>query len=219
MRPASPRLVTLLTGLVALMLPIATVTASTSGAGRPAAGTVLYQADGPSDFSDWVGSADWGHHNGMLTDTGSQRVGSWIPAPYQVRGTRDYALEVEARVVQPVSTLRYGVAFGFAVRHTDRGNYGGRISYVGCCPGAPTATLYAYVNATGGYADLGWYRFNPGNRWHSYRVEVRGNRLRFLADGVPIVTARDVHFPYGRIAGLWSDGVKITVRRVTIIAL
>jgi hypothetical protein len=65
--------------------------------------------------------------------------------------------------------------------------------------------------------------FDPGDGWHTYRFELRGDQMRLLVDGVAIVSgavetrldpaATDVE------AGLWSQGAGIEVRRITVLPL
>ncbi len=181
--------------------------------GPPAPGTILYQADTSGGLDKWTGTTDWKHLNGMLINDGSVTQASWAPIPYQVQGTNDYAVEAEIQVVKVDS----GNLFGISLRHTDAGDYNGHVLFH-CCGEKPTAGL-DYVNYKNGANTLGQQAYDPGTDWHTYRLEAKGNQLRFLIDGSPIISTTDNRFLTGQIAGLWGDSSQFNVRRVAIIAL
>ena len=55
--------------------------------------------------------------------------------------------------------------------------------------------------------------------WHTYRMEVKGNTIKFLIDGAPIVETADNRYLTGGKVGLWSDNAQISVRSFKVIAL
>ena len=62
--------------------------------------------------------------------------------------------------------------------------------------------------------------FDPGNDWHTYRFELRGNQLRLLVDGADVVTGK-LEAPIDAAsadaqAGLWAQGVQLEVRKVSV---
>ncbi len=61
--------------------------------------------------------------------------------------------------------------------------------------------------------------FEPGNGWHTYRFEAKGNVLRLVVDGAPRLETMDNRFLRGGQMGLWVDSVQINVRRFRVIAL
>ena len=62
--------------------------------------------------------------------------------------------------------------------------------------------------------------FDPGEDWHTYRFEVRGDQLRLVVDGADVVSGAPdpaVDFsPTGAEAGLWAQGVNLEVRKVSV---
>ncbi len=180
---------------------------------HPAPGTTLYYADASGGLDKWTGTTDWKHLNGMLTNDGSLTQQSWAPVPYQVQGTNDYAVEADIQVVKADQNS----LFGISLRHTTVGDYNGHIAFH-CCGDSPTVEI-DYVNYKSGVDTLAHQDYDPGTDWHTYRLEVRGNQLRFLIDGNPAVSVTDNRFLTGQIAGLWSVGTQFSVRRVAVYAL
>jgi hypothetical protein len=62
--------------------------------------------------------------------------------------------------------------------------------------------------------------FDPGEDWHTYRFEVRGDQLRLIVDGANLVSgAPDPAVDFtstGAEAGLWAQGVDLEVRKVSV---
>ena len=62
--------------------------------------------------------------------------------------------------------------------------------------------------------------FDPGEDWHTYRLELRGDELRLLVDGADIVSGT-LEAPIDTAggdaqAGLWAQGVELDVRKVVV---
>jgi hypothetical protein len=51
--------------------------------------------------------------------------------------------------------------------------------------------------------------YSLATNWHSYRVEVRGNDIKFLIDGQSVIEAIDNHHLTGNSVGLFSNGMVI----------
>ncbi len=181
---------------------------------------VLYEADASNGKLDsWTGTSDWGHLNGMLTNDGSNTTNSWIMSPYQAQGTNDYAVEAEIQIAKPLGTTssEANTGFGVQARNSSRGAYSARI-WVDCCV-TVHAQLTAYTRVSNSTDTLTDASFTPDTDWHTYRIEVQGNTIRFLLDGHPLLTAQDNRYLTGSGIGMWSSGVQITVRSVKVIAL
>jgi hypothetical protein len=70
---------------------------------------------------------------------------------------------------------------------------------------APAALITA-ISPNGG-KDIGSAGFDPGTAWHTYRLEVRGNKLTFFIDGAPVVQATDDEFiTCGQQVGFYDGG-------------
>ena len=62
--------------------------------------------------------------------------------------------------------------------------------------------------------------FTPGKAWHTYRIEARGNLIRLLIDGQPMVQTNDTTYPTGRGIGVHQGHyARVTVRAFRVIAL
>jgi hypothetical protein len=106
--------------------------------------------------------------------------------------------------------------FAIAVRSSSKGGYGAYLNYGHT---GVNAQITAYTQSSGNTDTLVQQGFDPGTDWHTYRVEVQGNTIRFLVDGSPLLTTQDNRFLTGSTVGLWSAGVQLTVRSVKMIAL
>jgi len=68
----------------------------------PKPGTVVYEADWSKGLSGWTNTGGWRSLNGMLINDGSNTdhgewKASWVPAPFDLSGMTNYAVEVEAQ--------------------------------------------------------------------------------------------------------------------------
>ncbi len=121
---------------------------------------------------------------------------------------------------------RFGLAFSATVYHgtkytwDDTGFPIGTYQY--CCENPPGAGI-DFVNYSSGRGETlgnnGDKTFDPGADWHTYRLEVSGNQLRFLIDGNVFMTASDNRILTGGVAGLFCRNVQLTVRRIRETAL
>jgi len=193
---------------------------------HPAPGTTLFFADTSGGLDKMTGTSDWGHVNGMLVNNGSASwdrgsssytSNSWLPMPYPARGTNNYAIEADIQVVKPNGEGEFGVS----VRHGSRNDYNGHVIY--CCENPPAAGIDYVDYGSGRGEGLGNggadKTFDPGTDWHTYRLEVSGNQLRFLIDGGVFMTASDNRILTGGVAGLFCRNVQLTVRRIRVTAL
>lgn len=178
------------------------------------------------NVGNWTGgSSDWKTLNGMLLNDGTRfmgtgQTGPTIVAPCQLEGTADYA--VEARI-QVVSTASYqgGTCFGITVRGVSNTNgwqgYQADVDIDGCSSEGGDARILGsqFPNDF----SLARTPFHPGNSWHIYRVEVKGNDIKFLIDGSLVVEVNDNKYLSGGQVGLWSYGVQLNVSSFKVIAL
>jgi len=70
----------------------------------PKPGTVVYEADWSKGLSGWTNTGGWRSLNGMLINDGSNTdhgewKASWVPAPFDLSGMTNYAVEVEAQIL------------------------------------------------------------------------------------------------------------------------
>jgi hypothetical protein len=166
----------------------------------------------------WSASAD-----ALVNEGGSAVAEPWLVLS-AVPSTA-FAVEAEIRVnglLESVCDQSFGLTAGSP--SADQ-MYGGGLIFP-CAAESPRARLTDVSVWEDGYnADpvLGEEAFDPGNDWHTYRFELRGNELRLLVDGADVVSgtldapidpsAADAE------AGLWAQGVQLEVRKVSVHSL
>ncbi len=173
-------------------------------------GRVLYQADWSHGLNGWSG-VGWNSVGGLLVADGS---GGNTPifAPYRPR-TANYAVEAQLRVDLYAGGCSL---FRLVARLTQKGGYGP--SGLGC--GDPVR-----IDAIDG-SGLGINIIasasnspSPDNAWHTWRVEVKYNRITFSYDGTVLVSTTDNRFLDPGRVGLLASGDQISVRSFRVIAL
>lgn len=187
------------------------------------ANMAIMRADSRADFAA-LASGSWSTSDDMLVIAGANATSEpWlkvasVPSP-------DFAIEAEMRVTMVLDSVcdqSFGVVGGSPGASQV---YGGGILFP-CSGDGDEARLTNISDWEDGYnADvaLSENRFDPGEDWHTYRLELRGNRLRLIIDGVGIVTGKlDTPIDPGATdaeAGLWSQGVGLEVRRIAVYPL
>ncbi|MHB8991623.1 MAG: LamG domain-containing protein [Chloroflexota bacterium] len=166
-------------------------------------GLILCSVDSSQGMGGWPATSGWSVVDGLLVSDGSSQ-GTAILAPCQPEGVADYAVEAEIQLVN----LGHRQKFGLLARD----------GYVG------GIDSYSYANVR--HASVGTLRstlaqrdFDPGDGWHSYRLEVRGNRVRLLMDGTLLAEAMDNSYLSPGRVGLWNNRVQLNVRSFKLIAL
>lgn len=183
----------------------------------------IMRADSRADFAA-LASGSWSASGDALAIAGTNATSEpWltvasVPSP-------DFAIEAEMRVTMVLDSVcdqSFGVVGGSPGASQV---YGGGILFP-CDGTGDWARLTNVSNWEDGYnADevLSENRFDPGEDWHTYRLELRGNRLRLIVDGVGIVTSKlDTPINPGATdaeAGLWSQGVGLEIRRIAVFPL
>jgi hypothetical protein len=215
----------LVPSLTATPKPSATVTPTSPPSRTPTAApsptpTPLFLAE-RNDLAAWA-SPGWSYADRLLTNDGTQLSGQpWLTVPFAPPGRR-FAVEAEVRVLG----LASGVCeqnFGLVAGNGGGIDWGAGVVFG--CDGAIHARLTDVTDWSNGYNRdrvLDDATFDPQNRWHRYRLEVDGNRLRLLIDGRPLLEATDDQAAEGAddgTIGLWSQGVRLEVRLVTVLAL
>ena len=186
----------------------------------------LYAAEG-ADFAAWA-AGSWTVAEGQLrNDVAPTLPEPWIVVPYEPKGEA-YAVEAEIRVKERLPNYcnqNFGIVAGAA-----RGGpiWGAGVLYpcgAGTAGEPSRARLADLADWRNGYylaRELAAQDFDPGDGWHTYRLEVRGTDLRLLVDGEEVVAAGDDRAarPAGSAqVGFWSEGVRLSIRRVAILPL
>lgn len=203
------------------------ITATTAPTDTP---ETLYQADAEEGFEALAGPS-WmiGESRQLLNDGSAVQPQQWNAIPGDPPDGA-YAVEAEIRV-RGLNTSYCNLTFGLAGGlDEDRAVWGGGILYpcdVAGLIGKPQARITDVANWSDGYhldRELGAEDFDPEQEWHTYRFEVRGSRLRLLIDGEPVLETTDDQVDAAPTAdggpiGLWSQGVQLAVRRITVTPL
>ena len=187
----------------ATLPPTATSTPTPTPTPLPAEGTVLYEATDDGGFEDWTGSEDWQLVRGLLVNDGSNTEFnlSFMP-PYQPVGLNDYAIEAEIQLDRGCGS------FGLAARAEGENGYFGVIY-----PCRDDAHIFA------GNEELSSRNFTPGEEWHTYRLQVSGNVIQFLIDGIVYGEVADNRYLTNSGIGLYSRETQISVRGFRVVAL
>jgi hypothetical protein len=194
---------------------------------QPEPSNVLYETTTFDDWSIPPAKSDWARLGNMLVSRGSRRGADFVPilAPYRPPSA-DYAVEADIRVI------REGNSFGVVAREgTEQGGRRRREGYAGgiganlARPNVQRPTSLCYLNG----AMSAFIRrdciaeaaiFTPGLDWHTYRLELNGNKITLRIDKqVMIKDLADNRFLSAGGVGLWSTEYQLEVRRFRVIAL
>ncbi|MBX5451868.1 MAG: hypothetical protein IRZ24_17540, partial [Thermogemmatispora sp.] len=193
---------------------------------QPAPGTTLCQADATQGWKGWSGSADWKVFNGQLLNDGTNDDASLQPtigAPCSLDGVANYAVEATIQIISSNDTDNDG--FGITVRGDPtqdpwRG-YIAAITYrefeTNPYQAIIAANSYSSLSTSGQI--LATVPFNPGNRSHIYRVEVKDNSLRLLIDGGQALAVTDNRYLTTTQVGLSCFGFQLIVTSFKVISL
>jgi hypothetical protein len=143
----------------------------------------------------------------MLVNDGNARGGSFALAPYRpVRP--DYAVQAEIQRIDNNS----GAGFMLVARREQNSGYRAGFHYnrAWIIAGDPVPSP-----EVGGSKD-----FNPGQAYHSYRLEVKGNTLKLFIDDALWIEGNDNKYLTGTQAGLWVyGGAQVNIRNFKLIAV
>lgn len=182
--------------------------AAVDGPGPARIVSVLHRSDWSSGLDGWSGSDGWTALRGeLLYDGRSFDLTAGAVAPVEIDANADFAVEAEIRL------LRYEItngSFGVMARVQEDGT-----GYAAGHDAADEAVVLR-TEEGGGRPTLDRQPFDPGEEWHTYRLEVRGNALRAFVDGGLVLSSTDNTFLAGKRVGLWSSGAQLSVRRFEV---
>ena len=196
---------------------------STESATTPAAGggdDVVFEAPGRDKLETLV-SGSWSVSEDVLVNPGSSAVAEpWLVI--SAVPSANFAVEGEIRVIGRLESV-CDQSFGLVAGSPSADQvYGGGLIFP-CASDKARARLTDVSVWEDGYnADpvLADKTFDPGNEWHTYRLELRGEELRLLVDGKAVVSGTleaPIDASSGDVqAGLWAQGVQLKVRKVSV---
>ncbi len=183
---------------------------------------ILYRANWTHGLDGWTtrngGSGSWRTKNGALVSppVTYQHPATLIRPPFQpgAHGIANYAVQFQAR---PVAR---GIGFHVSIRR--QGQRYDDFSASGCCTNTTSLSIIYRDEGTGAGYDtiIGDAHLPPIDaRWHTYRLEVQGEKLRFIVDGRPLIRGLDRHLLAGGEVNLSGLDVPIRIRDFTIVSL
>jgi hypothetical protein len=136
-----------------------------------------------------------------------------------------FAIEAEARVVGLLATV-CDQSFGLAGGSPSAQRVFGAGVHFPCQSETSDAQLSDVTTWQDGYNGDAVYAeapFAPGDGWHTYRFELRHDRLRLIVDGESLIDS-PLSPPLDAATtdaetGIWSQGVGIEVRRIAVYPL
>jgi DNA-binding CsgD family transcriptional regulator len=187
-------------------------------------GAVLFQADFTNGLQGWTAAPGWKTLNGQLLSDGTNTdPGQWLLAPFHPGDVTDYAVEMDAEVIGWTGTnicllCSFDGSYGIAARVTggDGGYAAGRH-----VTGSTTADLASELwrRNKNDWNSLSARKGDLPSGRHVHRIEVQGNQVRYLVDGVVMDEATDNSFLTGGQIGLWSNKAQLTVYSFKVIKL
>lgn len=186
-------------------------------------GIVLYQADWSHGLASWQGTQGWQVVQGQLeTDPGSSAT---LAIPYQL-SVSNYTIEIRLQIVHLLSENGASSFDIFAKREPGRDGYQAGASNLVDSVTRPFGNHPASQVFLDPFQDAAPntglpVAYFPGSGWHTYRVEVKGNEVRLLADGVQIGIAssqQTATISNGPL-GLSSEQVILRVSSIRILTL
>jgi len=206
--------------VIATPEPTAVSAESETTPAADAADGVVFEAPGRNEL-ETLASGSWTASADALVNSGKSAVAEpWLVI--SAAPSTAFAVEAEMRVnglLDSVCDQSFGLTAG--VPGADR-VFGGGLIFP-CASDTARARLTDVSVWEDGYnADpvLAEKAFDPGDDWHTYRFELRGDELRLLVDGGDVVSGTldapiDPASGDGQ-AGLWAQGAQLEVRRVSV---
>jgi hypothetical protein len=184
---------------------------------------VIFEAPGRNEL-ETLAAGSWSASADTLVNEGSSAVAEpWLVL--SAVPSASFAVEAEIRVnglLESVCDQSFGLTAGSP--GADQ-MYGGGLIFPCAAESARARLTDVSVWEDGYNADpvIAEEAFDPGDDWHTYRFELRGNELRLLVDGADVVTGTldapiDPSVADAQ-AGLWAQGVGLEVRRVSVQSL
>jgi hypothetical protein len=218
--PTTPAEAPTAIALVATPDLLAVSTESETPAASEAGGDTRFDVPGDAEFQT-LASGSWTASETALVNAGSNAIAEpWLV----LTNVSDPAFAVEAEIrVNGLLDSVCDQSFGLVGGSPEAGAmFGGGLLFPCDSNGARARLTDVAVWEDGYNADqvLAEEPFDPGEEWHTYRFEVRGDQLRLIIDGAGVVsgapeavadfTSTDAE------AGLWAQGVDLEVRKVSV---
>lgn len=182
----------------------------------------LFAATGYADFENW--QADFWFHNDdtLSTESNSQ---TYILAPYEIGPRSIYVLEADIRLggsfseYEPPCHSYFGFMLG--LRDPQGGIFAG-VSDIGdpaqhCAGEIATWTPWFGIAQPVTTIDRTVPAPSIDEEWHTYRLEIEGDQLRLLVDGVEHFRSSDERYAQTGSVGIVSGNLALEVRQFVIL--
>ena len=195
----------------------ATVPVQASPTSTVPRGTVLYRANWSHGLAGWQGSKAWTTVGGQLV-TNSMTTTS-IVVPYRPT-VANYAIEARVQIAQMLVNIHNGFII-YANDEPGKDGYQAQVYQL---------ALRGAGMAPPGYIDIATdkliistfeqHDYQPGDAWHTYRIEVVGDQATLFVDGTQnsVSTTQENAISNGPL-GLTSWGFALRVSSFVITAL
>lgn len=173
---------------------------------------IVYQADWSQGFDGWAGDETWKVLNGMLLNDGQQKFGSVIKAPFRPgeAGIANYMIVADMQLISIEDAGSIFSCFGMI----------GRSIYFLGIKSKDREVFYSKQFPAWGYGfEIEKSDFDPGNEWHTYKLIVEGNNIRYMIDDRPFLNVTDNESIEGGEISLFSNAAQISIRNFRVIAL
>ncbi|MBW3632480.1 MAG: hypothetical protein KY456_05560 [Chloroflexi bacterium] len=218
--PTTPAEAPTVIAVVATPDLVATSTESETAPANEDGEATRFEVPGDAEYQT-LASGSWTASETALVNAGSSAVAEPWLALTSVSNPA-FAVEAEIRVNGLLDSV-CDQSFGLVGGSPDAGAmFGGGLLFPCEGDGARARLTDVAVWEDGYNADpvLAEEPFNPGEDWHTYRFEVRGDQLRFIIDGAGVVSGAPEAVAdftsIGAEAGLWAQGVDLEVRKVSV---
>jgi hypothetical protein len=188
---------------------------STSGF---ATGAVIYQTSQATGFASWAGTGQWKTAGGLLVADGSESDGlgtAFLSAPVAAP-TSDYIVEAEIQFIREGPAPGIGHSFGLIVRDDETGHYAVGFGHIWNVGDGGQDELGIWLG--GDSVPLGRSAYPLDGGWHTYRAEVRANKISLFVDGKSRFGATADRYLTGTAVGLWAQNSEVNIRSFEIIA-
>lgn len=202
------------------------------------AGTLLYQANWTQGSDQWAGSSEWSApHNGQFGSNGTS-TNNFISWSATQLPSLNYRVEATIRYVRSTYTSdsSHSYEFGIVVRGDGGGNgYEVGVEHTNnASVNGQTSTLISIINSdntgffnsTDGFSSSNSIlKQNTASRlqpdtWHTYKVEVSGNDIKYYLDGLlQFETSDNTYITSGTRVGLRAVYADVDVKDFKVTAL
>jgi hypothetical protein len=174
-------------------------------------------------MNGWTGASEWKTLNGQLLSDGNwthtmvngavaPTGGDTILSPYKPP-TADFAVEARIQIISNPDNC--WVAIGGRIQNDGSGYDGYFVGYDAYYGDG----VIAYFSPGSGWTPMRSNGFHPGNDWHIYRAEFKGNQITLKIDGSIVLQIMDNRLLNAGRVGLENGDCQVGVSSFQVTAL